>query len=138
MLTFIDTNIFLYTFDGRNRRKQETCQQAVKQLMATEEAVVSYQVIQEFAAVALRKFAASFTPFDLNLFLNQALWPICRVYPSSSLLSNAIDIAEETGWTFYDSLIVSSAERAGCSVLLSEDLQHDRKIRGVEIRNPFA
>jgi predicted nucleic acid-binding protein len=65
------------------------------------------------------------------------LLPLCEVFPDASLYSSALSIAEETGWTFYDSLIVGAALAADCSVLLTEDLQHGRTIRGMEIRNPF-
>lgn len=44
---------------------------------------------------------------------------------------------EETGFSFYDALIVAAAAIGRCRVLWSEDLQHGRVVRGVEIRNPF-
>jgi predicted nucleic acid-binding protein len=65
------------------------------------------------------------------------LIPICEVYPDGRLYAEALSIAEETGWGFFDSLIVSSAAVAGCARLWTEDLQDGRLIRGVEIRNPF-
>ena len=49
----------------------------------------------------------------------------------------AILIASQTGWTFYDSLIVSAAVAADCELLITEDLQDGRVIRGVTIQNPF-
>jgi predicted nucleic acid-binding protein len=61
----------------------------------------------------------------------------CVVFPNEALYHEALSINEETGWTFYDSLIVSAAVAAGCRRVLSEDLQHGRKIHGVEIQNPF-
>ena len=39
--------------------------------------------------------------------------------------------------SFWDSLIVSAAVSAGCSVLYSEDLNDGQTVRGVTIRNPF-
>jgi predicted nucleic acid-binding protein len=40
--------------------------------------------------------------------------------------------------TFYDALIVASALEAGCTTLLSEDIQDGRVIDGrLTIRNPF-
>jgi predicted nucleic acid-binding protein len=35
-------------------------------------------------------------------------------------------------------LIVAAAERAGCTVLYTEDLQHGQMIEKLQIRNPFA
>ena len=50
----------------------------------------------------------------------------------------ALEIAQRDGLSFYDSLIVASALEAGCSTLLSEDMQDGRAIAGrLTIRNPF-
>jgi len=53
------------------------------------------------------------------------------------LYAEALTIVEETGWGFYDSLIVASAAAAGCAAVWTEDLQDGRVVRGVAIRNPF-
>jgi predicted nucleic acid-binding protein len=100
--------------------------------------VVSYQVVQEFLNVAVRKFEERMSASATQVFLQRILWPMCEVFPDLDLYSEAISVREETGWDFYDSLIVSAAVRAGCPVLLTEDLQAGRKVRGVEIRNPFS
>ncbi len=39
--------------------------------------------------------------------------------------------------SFWDAAIVASAIEAGCSVLLTEDLNHGKIIAGVQIQNPF-
>lgn len=39
---------------------------------------------------------------------------------------------------FYDGLIVAAAERAGCSRILSEDLNAGQEYFGVRVENPFA
>jgi predicted nucleic acid-binding protein len=46
-------------------------------------------------------------------------------------------VRAETGFSFYDSLIVAAALEAGCKTIYSEDLQHNRKLHGLEIKNPF-
>lgn len=43
----------------------------------------------------------------------------------------------ETKPSFWDSLILSAAVSAGCSVLYSEDLNDGQTVRGVTIHNPF-
>jgi predicted nucleic acid-binding protein len=136
-LTFIDTNVFVYVFDHAEPSKQSQCEDLVAELLDLNEAVISYQVIQEFAATALRRFRKTMTAEDLETYIERVLWPICSIFPSPLLYSQAIAISQETGWTFDDSLIVSGAVNAGCSALVTEDLQGGRKIRGVEIRNPF-
>jgi predicted nucleic acid-binding protein len=62
---------------------------------------------------------------------------MCDVYPDGRLYLDALGVAEETGWAFYDCLIVASAAAGGCAALLTEDLQDGRVVRGVSIRNPF-
>jgi len=64
--------------------------------------------------------------------------PLCEVFPDSGLYSQAVSIAGDAGISFYDALIVSSAITAGCQTLWTEDLQDGRRIRSVDIRNPFA
>jgi predicted nucleic acid-binding protein len=49
----------------------------------------------------------------------------------------AIDLHRLHGFSFWDALIVRAAKQAGCSVLFSEDLQHQREIDGVRVVNPF-
>ncbi len=51
----------------------------------------------------------------------------------------------ECGWywmdraqtSYRDSLILASAERVGCSLLLSEDFQSGRSYEGVRVVGPF-
>jgi predicted nucleic acid-binding protein len=134
---FLDTNIFVYTFDSGSRAKKDKARELVSEALATRRGVISYQVVQEFLNVATRKFSRPMTASEAQLYLSRVLMPLCEVFPDSSLYSQALSVADETGWSFYDSLIVSSAATAGCLTLLSEDLQHGRTIRGVQIRNPF-
>lgn len=49
----------------------------------------------------------------------------------------AIDLHRLHQVSFWDALIVRAAKQGGCSILLSEDLQHGRSIDGVAIVNPF-
>jgi predicted nucleic acid-binding protein len=59
------------------------------------------------------------------------------VFPSAELYDHALQLRAETGYSFYDSLIVAAALEAGCKTVYSEDLQHNRKLHGLEIKNPF-
>ena len=135
--SFLDTNILVYAFDPEATSKREYAQLRITRALATRDAVISFQVVQEFLNVATRKPRCYMTQPEAQAYLSQVLMPLCEVFPGASQYSSALSIADETGWTFYDSLIVSSALAAGCGVLLTEDLQHGRTVRGLEIRNPF-
>jgi predicted nucleic acid-binding protein len=130
--------VFVYAIDPRDPRKQKRAQSVLHESIHDRSATISYQAVQEFLNVATTKFETRIVPEDLRVFLDRFLWPICEVFPDLALYHEALSVCAETGWRFFDSLIVSSAVRAGCSVLLSEDLQAGRTVGGVEIRNPFA
>lgn len=134
---FLDTNIFVYSFDTGSRSKRDRARSLIAEALETRNAVISYQVVQEFLNVATRKFPHPLSPVEAQLYLARVLMPLCEVFPDESLYAGALSIAEETGYSFYDSLIVSAAAAAGCQVLLSEDFQHGQVVRGVELRNPF-
>lgn len=49
----------------------------------------------------------------------------------------AIQVAERYGFSTFDSLIVAAALEANCTILYSEDLQHQQMIEGqLQVLNP--
>jgi predicted nucleic acid-binding protein len=134
---FIDTNVFVYSFDPTAKRKQKIAKDLVASALAQNTGIVSYQVIQEFLNVATQKFAQPLTPQDAKQYLAQVLYPLCEVFPTESLYSVALDLSKDTQYSFYDSLILAAAVAGGCKTLYSEDLCHGRTVAGVTIQNPF-
>jgi predicted nucleic acid-binding protein len=135
---FLDTNILVYSFMPDNRAKRDKARGLVAQALERHDGVISFQVVQEFLNVATRRPQRRMSQAEAQQYLAQVLMPLCEVWPTASLYSEALSIADETGWSFYDSVIVSSASAAGCGAVLTEDLQTGRTIRGLEIRNPFS
>jgi predicted nucleic acid-binding protein len=134
---FFDTNILVYSFDRSDAAKQRRAQNLIESAIEFRNGVISYQVVQEFLNVALRRFRQTLPPAEARTYLTRILMPMCEVFPDGQLYAEALTFAEETGWGFYDSLIVASAAAARCATLWSEDLQDGRVVRGVTIRNPF-
>lgn len=56
---------------------------------------------------------------------------------TAAIDSHALKLSRDSALSFYDALIVAAAADAGCTVLLTEDLQHGRKFGGVTVQNPF-
>jgi predicted nucleic acid-binding protein len=131
---FLDTNIFVYSFFSTP--KKEKALELIK-AAHVKNGCISYQVIQEFLNVALRKFDRPIKYNDLQLYLNKILLPICEVFPSERLFSEAIDVSERWNYSFFDSLIIASALESQCTILYSEDMQNGQKIRDMMIVNPF-
>lgn len=135
---FIDTNVVVYHLDDSEPEKTDIAHAILREAIATGNACISYQVIQEFLNVMLRKAEQPLDAADAHRYLAEVLAPLCQVYPGISLYQRAIDLQARYRFGFYDSLIVASALTAGCNQLLTEDLQHDQEIEGLVIRNPFA
>lgn len=131
---FLDTNIFVYSF--HTTPKKEKALELIK-TAHVKNGCISYQVIQEFLNVALKKFDRPIKYNDLQLYLNKILLPICEVFPSERLFTEAIDVSERWNYSFYDSLIIASALESQCTILYSEDMQNGQKIRDLMIVNPF-
>jgi predicted nucleic acid-binding protein len=49
----------------------------------------------------------------------------------------ALDLAQARHFPIYDALIIAAALRPACSILYTEDLQHNQRIEGLTIKNPF-
>lgn len=135
---FLDTNIFVYALLASEPLKNQRALQLVEQALASHRGCTSYQVIQEFANVATRKFAQRFTTDECKQFIDAAMQPLNRVGSSPELLHTALDLQDETRYSFYDSLVLSAALQAGADVLYTEDLQHNQLVHGtLRIVNPF-
>ena len=136
--SFLDTNVFVYSFDASAPEKRRRARQLISAALGVRTTIISYQVVQEFLNAALRGFKTPMPAAAAQAYLKDVLLPLCEVFPDAHLYTTALSIKEETGWAFYHSLIAASALVGGCSTLFTEDLQRDRTIRGVEIRNPFV
>ena len=135
---FLDTNIFVYALLASEPLKKLRALELVEQALASHQGCVSYQVIQEFANVSTRKFAQRFTTDQCKQFIEAAMQPLNRVPSSPELLNAALDLQAETGYSFYDSLVIAAALEAGAQVLYTEDLQHNQLIAGLlRVVNPF-
>jgi predicted nucleic acid-binding protein len=134
---FIDTNVLVYTFDDTSPVRREKARELVEMGLTTGLGSISYQVVQEFLNVAMTKFSAPLDAGDARAYLDRVLVPLWRVSPSASLYTQAIDIKGQSGYGFYDSLIVASALQAGCRTLYTEDLQHGRRFASLTIVDPF-
>ena len=133
---FLDTNIFVYTFDNSAPEKRERAKNLVRDALKGV-GCISWQIIQEFCNVALRKFRKPMGAEELRDYQDRVLFALCTVWPEESLYREALAAGVETGYSWYDSLILVSALRSDSQILYSEDLQHGRKFHGLKIVDPF-
>lgn len=134
---FLDTNILAYCFDETAPEKRERANQLVREGLERRVGVISYQVVQEFINLALRRFEPRMGVDDVRQYAAVVLRPMLAVGSSMALYQRALEIVERYRFSWYDSLIVASALESRCEVLYSEDLQHKQRIESLEIVNPF-
>ena len=135
---FLDTNIFVYAFLSSEPRKCAKAVELIESSLGSGQGCISYQVIQEFANVARKKFATRLSADDCKAFIAAAMQPLNRVTSSTDLVYAALVLQDDLKYSFYDSLLLAAALQAGVDTLYSEDLQHWQLVGGkVRIVNPF-
>lgn len=134
---FLDSSIFIYTFDDVAPGKQQIAQERVRNALNDGSGVVSYQVIQEVLNVLTRKLPLAMDAGDATRYLATTLEPLWRVQPSADLFRAGLALQSQYGFALYDSLIIAAALHSGCSRLYSEDFGHGQRIEGLTIEDPF-
>jgi len=134
---FIDTNVFVYSFDHTARKKAARAKQLIREALATQKGVTSYQVAQEFFNVALKRFARPMRAAEAEQYLGTVFRPLVAVHSSMALFGVAMRLFGQGGLSWFDALIVGAAQQAGCDVLYTEDLQHGQKFGNLRVVNPF-
>ncbi len=135
--TFLDTNVFVYHVDATDKAKHAIAERIVREGLLAGTTCISFQVAQEFLNVATRKFRRPLTPELAREYLDTVLAPMMKVPASVGLYQRALDVQARWRFGFYDSLIVAAALAAGCTRLLTEDLQDGQRIEALTIENPF-
>lgn len=134
---FLDTNVFVYSFDASAPAKARRATELIRRAVATGKGIVSYQVVQEFFNVALRRFAQPMTVAEAERYLATVFRPLLAVHASQSLYLEALRLCERYRLSWYDALIVAAAIEGQSSLLLSEDLQHGQRFDDLRVQNPF-
>jgi len=134
---FIDTNVFIYSFDRSSSVKAKLAKELIQDALDSGKGVISYQVVQEFLNVALRQFAQAMSLADAEQYLSITFRPLLAVHSSEALYGEALRLFNKHKLSWYDALILASALEAGCAILYSEDFQHGRSFGDLKVQNPF-
>jgi predicted nucleic acid-binding protein len=127
---FLDTNILIYAFSNDG----EKTERAVAILAAG--GYISVQVLNEFANVCRNKLKLDWTEIEERLAVVKTLAKEVAPLTVASH-EEAVELARDHGFSFYDALIVATAQGLGCTHLLTEDMQHRRALGALTIEDPF-
>jgi predicted nucleic acid-binding protein len=128
---FIDSNVFLYLLDKKDDRKQ------IARVLLDNRPVISTQVISENINIAVKKFKLG--PEQAFQHAENLAGGCDVKLISVSTIRTGCGIHHKYKYSFYDSLIIASALENDCSILYSEDMQHNQLIeKKLRIVNPFV
>lgn len=134
---FVDTNILVYSYDTDAGQKHDTARSVLMDLWGSRTGAVSTQVLQEFYVTVTRKLPKPLAKrVAREVIGTYRAWPVHR--PEVEDVIAASELEDRHQMSFWDALVVVSAQRSGARTLLSEDLQDGRRIGELVIINPFA
>lgn len=131
--TFLDTNILVYTIDDADPAKQKIA----RTLLATAaNIVISAQVLNEFYVTITRKLRPTVAP-ETAAALVQKLARLPCVSIDAHLVQRALRTGQRWQLSHWDALIIEAARHAGCSRVLTEDLNAGADYAGLVVESPF-
>ena len=133
---FFDTNVLVYMQDASDSVKQQKARSLLSTHLDNGTAVISTQCLQEFYNVLANKMKQDKIKTKQIIHSLSENIPVVQVTPT--LIENGIDISINTQFSLWDSLMISAASFAKCTVLYSEDMNDGQVVNGVKILNPFV
>lgn len=134
---FADTNVLVYMFDAGSPAKRTRALALVEELASAGLLVLSTQILQEFYVTVTRKLAVPL-PAEMAEQALERLTTLEVVTLDASTVVGAARRCRKDRLSFWDALVVESALAAGCTRLLTEDMQHGQCMGRLRIENPFA
>ena len=127
---FFDTSVLLYLLSGDTAKADRI------EALLSARGVVSVQVLNEIAVVALRKLKM---PLNEVREILDTIRAVCAVEPvTAETHDRGLAVIERYKFSLYDSMLVAAALIAGAKIIYSEDLQHGQLIDNQSrITNPF-
>lgn len=127
---FLDSNVVIYLLE-----KEETKRALVKSFIGNR-FQISTQVVSENVNVCLKKLKMTKgDAFAHGSFLMDAFE---LNYITDETIKLSFSISTEYQLSYWDSLILASAIENNCSILYSEDLQHQQVfLNKITVINPF-
>jgi predicted nucleic acid-binding protein len=128
--SFFDTSVLLYLLSDDTAKADR-----IETLLAAG-GVISVQVLNEFAVVALRKLKM---PLNEIREILDTIRAVCTVEPITvETHDRGLTVFERYRFSLYDSILVATALISGAKILYSEDLQHGQIIDNqLRVTNPF-
>ena len=133
-MTFLDTNVLVYSIDGKDPTKQVVAREIVVSAVRGGGFLISAQVLNEFSNIALLKLKLSVE--EVRKFVS-FFSRIGVVSLESRWTDAALLLKQRYETQFFDSLLLAAAQENGCDEILTEDLNDGQMYGSVKAVNPF-
>jgi predicted nucleic acid-binding protein len=131
----VDTNIFVYAVDQSDPVKQAVAMDVGRRAQEAG-AAVALQVCGEFYVATTRRFGRA--PWEAAQAARNLMTAFSTFSARRSNVERALAEAAAGRFSYWDALLLSAADEAGCTALLTEDMTDGAHFGRVEIVNPFA
>lgn len=132
----LDTNVLIYLVDGHEPHRQARAREVVERAALTGRCVLSVQSLGEFFVVAVRKGLAAPDVAQQAVEDLTVAFTIASPIAADARTAAAAAVAGRLG--YWDALLLATLDRAGCTVVLGENIGDGAHYAGVTVRNPFA
>jgi predicted nucleic acid-binding protein len=130
----IDSNIWLYAFiETQNAGKSSIAKSVIQNKDIS--IVVSTQIINEVCVNLIKK--ANFSEEKIRELIESFYKKYGVIGIEREILFKSSEMREQHNFSFWDSIIFTSALYAGADILYSEDMQDGFVIEKTQIINPF-
>ena len=132
---FVDTNILVYAAHEVSPLLRKTV--IARELLRQSGLCFSVQVLSEFTVTARSPRKLNFTPEQEWDWIRR--WLLFEVLPLSvDTFTEALVLHARYQLSHWDSLIIASAQEAGCQTVFSEDMASGQRYGEVTVVNPFS
>ncbi|MEQ1611159.1 MAG: PIN domain-containing protein [Hyphomicrobiaceae bacterium] len=133
---FVDTNILIYALDPADPAKRQVSADLLKATIGNRSLTLSPQSLNEAYRVLVERHRLMPVNAARTYIRTLAPWAIAPL--DAKTTERAFAVEDETGYSWWDCLILAAALQADCRLFVSEDLADGREVAGMRIANPFA
>lgn len=138
MIYLLDANILIYAADEHEPDRMEQANELLRYLVQSRRAVVSAQVLAEFANVSLRRVRGSSSPDDVYRQIEVYARTVAVLPITQAIVLEAVRGVRDFELAYYDAQIWAAARLNQVPFVLSEDFNPGASLDGVTFLNPFA
>ena len=136
-LVFVDTKVLIHAEDGAEADKQHSALAWIERLWRARSGRLSTQVLNEFYVNVTRKLKPAMPQGDARARVRRyaAGWNPWQI--DHATVETAWAMEARHGLQYWDCLVLAAAQHSGCTLVLSEDMQHEGRYGAVQVINPF-